>query len=147
LKYNIPTTNIIDLGHPTVKHHFLPALYPSPQSPKRTRHRLTIHEPHRQPDTDDRNYERNLLVHQKNGDVSIAIGDFAYMDRLPNFDDMVAHPALLMPHKIPVDEYAILPYFPNLTEAVPGEFNATPLFIMDAQTCVFRCCCYYTALN
>jgi hypothetical protein len=26
-----------------------------------------------------------------------------------------------------VDEDAILPYFPNLVEAVPGEFNATPL--------------------
>jgi hypothetical protein len=41
----------------------------------------------------------------------------------------VAHPALLVPQKIPVDEDAILPYFPNLMEAVPGEFNATPFFM------------------
>jgi hypothetical protein len=65
----------------------------------------------------------------KNGDVSIAIGAFADMDRLPDFDEMVDHPALLVPQKIPVDEDAILPYFPNLVEAVPGEFNAKP-FIM-----------------
>jgi hypothetical protein len=42
---------------------------------------------------------------------------------------MVVHPALLVPQKIPVEKDAILPYFPNLVEAVPGEFNATP-FIM-----------------
>jgi hypothetical protein len=63
------------------------------------------------------------------GDVSITISAYAEMDRLPNFGDMVAYPALLMPQKIPVDEDAILPYFPNLVEAAPGEFNATP-FIM-----------------
>jgi hypothetical protein len=82
-----------------------------------------------QHNTDDRNYERNLLVRQKNGDMSIAIGAFADMDRIPDFDKMVAHPALLVPQKVPVDEDAIFPYFPNLAEAVPGEFNATP-FIM-----------------
>jgi hypothetical protein len=60
----------------------------------------------------------------KNDDVSIAIGAFSDMDRLPDFDEMVAHPALLVPQKIPVDEDAILPYFPNLVEAVPGELNA-----------------------
>jgi hypothetical protein len=42
---------------------------------------------------------------------------------------MVAHPALLIPQKIPVDEDSILPYFSNLVEAVPGEFNAAP-FVM-----------------
>jgi hypothetical protein len=36
------------------------------------------------------------------------------MDRLPDFDEMVAHPALLVLQKIPVDEDAILPYFLNL---------------------------------
>jgi hypothetical protein len=45
------------------------------------------------------------------------------MDHLLDFDDMVAHPPLLVPQKIPVDEDAILPYFLNLTEAVPGNFN------------------------
>jgi hypothetical protein len=61
--------------------------------------------------------------------VSIEIGAFADMDRLPHFDKMVAHPALLVPQKIPVDEDAILPYFPNLLEAVTGEFNATQFFM------------------
>jgi hypothetical protein len=59
----------------------------------------------------------------------IAIGAFADMDRLPNFEKMVAHPALIVPQKIPVDEDAILPYFPNILEAVPGAFNATPFFM------------------
>jgi hypothetical protein len=59
--------------------------------------------------------------------VSIAIGAFADIDHIPDFDEiMVAHPALLVPQKIPVDEDAILPYFPNLVEAVPGEFNVMP---------------------
>jgi hypothetical protein len=55
---------------------------------------------------------------------------------------VAAHPALLVPQKIPVDEDAILPYFPNLVEAVPGEFNATQ-FVMahnilwhELQACV-----------
>jgi hypothetical protein len=43
----------------------LPALYPSPKSPESMRHRPTIHGPHMQHDTDDRNYERNLLVRKK----------------------------------------------------------------------------------
>jgi hypothetical protein len=55
------------------------------------------------------------------GDVSIAISAFAYIDRLPEFDDMVDRPALLVPHNIPVDEDAILPYFPNLADAAPGK--------------------------
>jgi hypothetical protein len=79
---------------------------------------------------------------KKNCEVSIAIGAFADMDRLPDFDEMVAHPALLVPQKIPVNEDAILPYFPNLVEAVPRNFNATP-FVMahnilfhELQDCV-----------
>jgi hypothetical protein len=59
----------------------------------------------------------------------IAIDAFADMDCLPDFDKMVAHPVLLIPEKITVDKDTILPYFPNLVEAVPGEFNATP-FVM-----------------
>jgi hypothetical protein len=51
------------------------------------------------------------------------------MDRLPDFNGVVAYPALLVPHKIPSKEGAILPYFPNLVEAISGEFNATP-FVM-----------------
>jgi hypothetical protein len=42
---------------------------------------------------------------------------------------MVARPALLMSHKIPVDQAAILPCLPNLLEAVPEEFNITQ-FVM-----------------
>jgi hypothetical protein len=61
--------------------------------------------------------------------VSIAIGAFADMDLLPDFDKMVAHPALLFPQKIPVDEDTLLPYFPNPVEAVPREFNTTQ-FVM-----------------
>jgi hypothetical protein len=32
----------------------------------------------------------------------------------------------LVPQKIPVDKDVILPYFLNIVEAVPGEFNVTP---------------------
>jgi hypothetical protein len=39
---------------------------------------------------------------------------------------MVSHPVSLVPQKIPVDEDTILPYFPNLVKAVPGEFNPMP---------------------
>jgi hypothetical protein len=46
---------------------------------------------------------------KRHGDVFIVIGAFADMDHLPDFDDMVAHPALLVPHKITVGEDAILP--------------------------------------
>jgi hypothetical protein len=65
---------------------------------------------------------------KNHGDVSISIGAFADMDRLPYFDEMVAHSALLVPQKIPVDEDAILPYFPNLMETVPNAFNVKPFF-------------------
>jgi hypothetical protein len=62
---------------------------------------------------------------KRRGGVYIAISAFVDMDRLPDFDEMMAHPALLVPQTIPVDEDAILPDFPNVVEAVPGEFNAT----------------------
>jgi hypothetical protein len=74
--------------------------------------------------------------------VSIAIGAFADMGRLPNFDKMVDHSALLVPQKIPVDKDAILPYFPNIAEAAPHQFNATPLVMVhnipfhELQACV-----------
>jgi hypothetical protein len=63
------------------------------------------------------------------GDVSIAISAFTDMDRLSDFDEIVAHPALLVLQKIQVDEDAILPYFPNYVEAVPCEFNVTLVFM------------------
>jgi hypothetical protein len=34
-----------------------------------------------------------------------------------------------VPQKIPVDEDAISPYFPNLVDDAPGEFNATPFVV------------------
>jgi hypothetical protein len=52
-----------------------------------------------------------------------------WINRLPDLDEMVAHLALFVPQKIPVDEDAIVPYFPNIVEAVLSEFNATP-FVM-----------------
>jgi hypothetical protein len=79
---------------------------------------------------------------KENGDMYIVIGAFAEMDRLPDFDKMVAHPALLVPQKIQVDEDAVLPYFLNLVEAIPGEFNATLFFMAhnipfhEPQDCV-----------
>jgi hypothetical protein len=45
---------------------------------------------------------------KRHGDVSIAIGAFSDMDRLTDFHDMVAHPAFIVPQKIPVDEDEIL---------------------------------------
>jgi hypothetical protein len=51
------------------------------------------------------------------------------MDRLPEFDKMVAHLAFLVPQKIPMDAGSILPYFPNLMEFLPVELNMTP-FVM-----------------
>jgi hypothetical protein len=66
---------------------------------------------------------------KKNGDMSIATGAFADMDRLPDFHEMLADPVLLVPQKFPVDEDAILPYFTNLVEAVPSEFNVTSFVI------------------
>jgi hypothetical protein len=41
---------------------------------------------------------------KRHGDVSIVIGAFADVDRLPDFDEMVTHPALLAQQDIPVDE-------------------------------------------
>jgi hypothetical protein len=84
---------------------------------------------------------------KRHGDVSIAIGAFTDMDRLPNFDEMMAHPALLVLQKIPVDEDAILTDFTNLVEAAPREFNVTP-FVM-AHNILFHelqaCCIVYLA--
>jgi hypothetical protein len=79
---------------------------------------------------------------QHHGDMHNSIGAFTDMDHLPYSDDMVAHPALLTPHMILVDKDVMLPYFPNLVEAVPGHFNATPFFMAhsipfdEIQVCV-----------
>jgi hypothetical protein len=110
----------------------LPALYPSPKTPQSTRHMPTIHRPYMQHDTDDNETMKGIFWSIKfHVGISIAIGAFAEMDHLPDFDEiMVDHPALLVPQKIPVDEDAILPYFPNLMDAVPGKLNATPFFVM-----------------
>jgi hypothetical protein len=80
------------------------------------------------------------LSPKKNGDVSIAIDAFADMDRIPDFDKMVAHPALPVPQKIPVDEDAILPYFPNLVEAKAHNIPFHELRFMNSKLvlhCIF----------
>jgi hypothetical protein len=66
---------------------------------------------------------------KRHGDVLIAVGACADMDRLPDFNGVVAYPSLIAPHKIPSKEGAIVLYFPDLDEAISGEFNATP-FVM-----------------
>jgi hypothetical protein len=76
------------------------------------------------------NLNKAFWMVKRHGDVSISVGACADMDLLPNFSGVVVYPALLAPHKIPSKEGAILPYFPNLVEAISGEFNATP-FVMD----------------
>jgi hypothetical protein len=122
--HNIATTTIIDLGHPAFKHHFCQCYILLPKSPKA---RITGQQ--------SMDHTCNMTMKgifwsiKHNGDVSIAICAFADIDRLTDFDDMVDHSALPVPKEIPMDEDAILPYFPNLVEAVPGEFNATP-FVM-----------------
>jgi hypothetical protein len=74
----------------------------------------------------DRNSDINILVHQASRDMSIAIVAFADTARLPDFDEMVANPALVVTQKITVDGDAILPYFSNLADAAPVEFNSSP---------------------
>jgi hypothetical protein len=134
--YNSATTTIIDLGHPTVKHHFFQryilllkaskGCITGLQSMDHTCNMIQMIE----------TVKGIFWSVKRHGDVSIAIGAFADIDRLPDFDDMMAHPALLVPHKIPVEEDVILPYFPNLTKAIPGEFSVTP-FVM-AHTIPFQ---------
>jgi hypothetical protein len=105
--YNITTTTIIDLGHPVVKCHvdqryiillkFPKACITCQKSMDHTCNIIHIIE------------TMKVIVWsvKRHGDVSIAICAFAYMDHLPDFDDIVAHPELLVPQTILVDEDAI----------------------------------------
>jgi hypothetical protein len=130
LNYNSATPTIINLGHLAIKHHFLHRYIILLKAPKT---RTTC-----QQSMDHTCNMIQMIETMKgifwsfklHGDASIATYAFADMDRLTDFNDMVDHPVLLVPQKIPADEDAILPYFPNLVEVVPGEFNATP-FIME----------------
>jgi hypothetical protein len=128
--YNTATTTTLYLGHPAVKRLFCQRYTLLLKAPKA---RATCRQ--------SMDHTCNMIqiiktmklifwsVNQ-NGDVRvIAIRAFADMDRLPDFDEMVAHPALLIPQKIPLDEDAILPYFPNLAEAIPIESNAMSFFM------------------
>jgi hypothetical protein len=129
LNYNTTTDTILYLGHPAVKYRFCQHYILLLKAPKA---RIT-----------GRQYmdhtcnmiqmiktmKRILRSVKHHGEVSSVVGAFADMECLPDFDEMAAHPELLVPQKIPVDEDVILPYFPNLMEAVPGEFNVTP-FVM-----------------
>jgi hypothetical protein len=127
--YNNATTTILNVGHRDVKRRFCQRYILLIKAPKahitgqqymdHTCNMIQMIE-----------IMKGICWHIKHhGDVSIAIGAFADMDRLPDFDEMVAHPALLVPQKIPVDKDAILPYIPNLVEAILCKFNAT-LFVM-----------------
>jgi hypothetical protein len=127
--YNNDTTTILDVGHPAVKHRFCQHYILLLKAPKA---RITCR--HYMDHTCNmmqmiKTMKGIFWSDKRRGDVSIVIGEFADMGRFPDVDEMVAHPALLMPHKIPVDEDTSLPYFPNLVEAAPGEFDATP-FVM-----------------
>jgi hypothetical protein len=126
--YNNTNTNTLDLGHPAVKRRFCQLYILLLKAPKA---RITARQymDHTCNMLQMIKTMKGIFWSVKNGDISIAIGAFADMDRLPDFDEIVAHPAFLFPQKIPVDEDTILPYFPNLVVAVSGEFNATP-FVM-----------------
>jgi hypothetical protein len=122
------TTTTLDLGHPAVKSQFCHGyIFPIKAPKARATGRQSM----------DHTCNMIQMIETmkgifwciKKGDASIDIGALADMEFLPDFDKMVAHPALRVPQKIPVDEDAILPYFPNIVEAVSSEFNATP-FIM-----------------
>jgi hypothetical protein len=60
--------------------------------------------------------------------VSIVIGAFADMGHLPHFDNGGSSGVTCYAEDSS-GRRRTLPYFPNLVEAVPGEFNATP-FVM-----------------
>jgi hypothetical protein len=125
LNYNNATTIILDVGHTAVKHQFYQCYILLLKAPKA---RITGQQSMDHTCNMIQMIETMKLIFwsiKRHGDVSIAIGAFSDMDRLPNFNEMLAHPALLVPQKIPVDEDASLPYFPNLVEAIPGEFNVT----------------------
>jgi hypothetical protein len=127
--YNNATTAALDLGHLTVKHHFCERYILLIKSPKA---RITCRQSMDHTCNMIQMIETMKLIFssvKRCGDMSIAIGAFVAMDRLPDFDDRAAHPALLASQKIPVDEDAILPYFPNLVEALSGEFNGASFVI------------------
>jgi hypothetical protein len=115
------TRHTLDLVHPAVKRQFCQRYILLQKSPKaRTMGRQS---------TDHicnmiqmiETMKGIFLSIKRHDAVSIAIGYFEDMDRLPDFYKMADHPALLVPQKIPVDEDAILPYFPKPTEAILGD--------------------------
>jgi hypothetical protein len=120
MNYKNTTTTILDVGHLAVKHRFCQRYILLLKAPKAC---VTGRQ--------SMDYTCNMIQMIKimkgicwsikwHGGVSIKIGAFADMARLPSFDEiMVAHPALvLVPQKIAMEENSILPYFPNLAEAV-----------------------------
>jgi hypothetical protein len=123
------TSAMLDLGHPDIRRLYC--------------HRcLLVFKAHLARDTGRRSMDVACSMLQmtetlkqvfwmvkQHGDVSIAVGACADMDRLPDFNGVVVYPALLTPHKHPSKEGAILSYFPNLVEAISGKFNATPFVV------------------
>jgi hypothetical protein len=123
------TTAMLDLGHSGVQclycHHYL-LVIKAPLARDTGRRSMDI--ACSMPQTTETLKQVFWMV-KRHGDVSIAVGACADMDRLPYFNGVVAYHALLAPHKIPSKEGDILSYFPNLVEVLSGEFNATP-FVM-----------------
>jgi hypothetical protein len=95
--YNNTNTTSLDLGHPVVKRRFCQRYILLLKAPKAgTTGRKSM----------DQTCNMIQMIEtmkgtfwsvKKNGDVSIEIGAFADMECLPDFDEMVAHPALLVP--------------------------------------------------
>jgi hypothetical protein len=111
LCYNNATTTTLDLGHPDVKLQFCQRFILLLKSPKA---RATGRQSMDHTCNMIQMIETMKVIFwsfKQNGYVSIAIGAFADMDHIPEFDGIILH------------------YFPNLVEAVPGEFNVTP-FVM-----------------
>jgi hypothetical protein len=108
------TSAILDLGHPGVRrlycHHCLLVLE-APLARDTGRSSMDIACSILQM---TETLKQVFGMFKRHGDVSIAVGACVDMDLLPDFNGVVAYPALRAPHKIPSKEGDILPYFPNL---------------------------------
>jgi hypothetical protein len=118
------TSAMLDLGHPGVQRLYLHPYLPVLRAP------LARDTGWRSMDVACSMLQMTETLKQvfwmveRHGDVSIAVGEFADMDRLPEFNGVVAYPSLLAPQNNPSKQGAILPYFPNLVDAILVEFNA-----------------------
>jgi hypothetical protein len=79
----------------------LPSLPPCSKGPSSPRHWTALHGRRLLHAPDGRDSEASFLMVKRHSDVSNAVAAFADMDRLPNFNGVVAYPDLLAPQKIP----------------------------------------------